>query len=118
MSIAPFHLPPVFGGVAMALYLLEESVRDLLHWDRLISTMGSALAAFSLGRVVQPVRNMLIEEGKRYLGIMPAVADDAKGAKLVPGLAIGGELGVCINPSDGGPRVRIHLPPAASLLRT
>jgi hypothetical protein len=30
------------------------------------------------------VRNMLtIEEGKRYLGIMPAVADDAMGAKLV-----------------------------------
>jgi hypothetical protein len=25
---------------------------------------------------------------------------------------------VCINPSDGGPRVRIHLPPARSLLRT
>jgi thiomorpholine-carboxylate dehydrogenase len=33
---------------------------------------------------MQPVRNMLtIEEGKRYLGIMPAVADDAMGAKLV-----------------------------------
>jgi hypothetical protein len=24
---------------------------------------------------------------------------------------------LCINPSDGGPRVRIHLPPAGSLLR-
>ncbi len=24
------------------------------------------------------------------------------------------DLGVCIHPSDGGPRVRIHLPPAAS----
>ena len=46
--------------------------------------MEEALAAFSLGRVLQPVRNMLtIEEGKRYLGIMPAVADDAMGAKLV-----------------------------------
>jgi ornithine cyclodeaminase/alanine dehydrogenase-like protein (mu-crystallin family) len=46
--------------------------------------METALAAFSLGRVLQPVRNMLtIEEGKRYLGIMPAVADDAMGAKLV-----------------------------------
>jgi ornithine cyclodeaminase/alanine dehydrogenase-like protein (mu-crystallin family) len=68
----------------MVLYLDEERVRDLLQWDRLISTMEAALAAFSLGRVVQPVRNMLtIEEGKRYLGIMPAVADDAMGAKLV-----------------------------------
>ena len=46
--------------------------------------MEEALAAFSLGRVLQPVRNMLtIEEGKRYLGIMPAVAGDAMGAKLV-----------------------------------
>jgi thiomorpholine-carboxylate dehydrogenase len=68
----------------MVLYLGEERIRDLLHWDRLIAAMETALAAFSLGRVVQPVRNMLtIEEGKRYLGIMPAVADDAMGAKLV-----------------------------------
>src|SRR6266567_3103260 len=68
----------------MVLYLDEQRVRDLLHWDRLIAAMETALAAFSLGRVLQPVRNMLtIEEGKRYLGIMPAVADDAMGAKLV-----------------------------------
>ena len=68
----------------MVLYLDEQRVRDLLHGDRLIAAMETALAAFSLGRVLQPVRNMLtIEEGKRYLGIMPAVADDAMGAKLV-----------------------------------
>src|SRR3984893_12312617 len=68
----------------MVLYLDEQRVRDLLHWDRLIAAMETALTAFSLGRVLQPVRNMLtIEEGKRYLGIMPAVADDAMGAKLV-----------------------------------
>ena len=66
------------------LYLDEERIRDLLHWDELIRTMENALEAFSLGRVMQPVRNMLtIEEGRRYLGIMPAVADDAMGAKLV-----------------------------------
>jgi hypothetical protein len=35
-----------------------------------------------------------------------------------PLLAIGGDLGVCIHPSDGGPMVRIHLPPAASHVRT
>ena len=59
-------------------------VGELLHWDQLIPAMEAALAAFSLGRVLQPVRNMLtIEEGKRYLGVMPAVADDAMGAKLV-----------------------------------
>jgi ornithine cyclodeaminase/alanine dehydrogenase-like protein (mu-crystallin family) len=68
----------------MVLYLDEKRIRDLLHWGELISTMESALAAFSQGRVLQPVRNMLtIEEGRRYLGIMPAVADDAMGAKLV-----------------------------------
>src|SRR6266446_3666680 len=68
----------------MVLYLDEQRVRDLLHGDRLIAAMETALTAFSLGQVLQPVRNMLtIEEGKRYLGIMPAVADDAMGAKLV-----------------------------------
>jgi ornithine cyclodeaminase/alanine dehydrogenase-like protein (mu-crystallin family) len=66
------------------LYLEEEQVRALLHWDELISGMENALAEFSLGKVVQPVRNMLtVEEGKRYLGIMPAVAQQAMGAKLV-----------------------------------
>jgi thiomorpholine-carboxylate dehydrogenase len=66
------------------MYLDEERVGKLLRWDRLIAAMESALAGFSAGRVLQPVRNMLtIEEGKRYLGIMPAVAEDAMGAKLV-----------------------------------
>src|SRR5438045_3410732 len=46
--------------------------------------MENALAEFSLGQVVQPVRNMLtVEEEKRYLGVMPAVAHEAMGAKLV-----------------------------------
>src|SRR6202022_1671238 len=68
----------------MVICLDEQRVRDLLHWDRLIAAMEQALAAFSSGRVLQPVRNMLtIEEGRRYLGIMPAVAEDAMGLKLV-----------------------------------
>src|SRR3981189_2489006 len=68
----------------MVLYLDEQRIRDLLHWDRLIAAMETALAEFSQGRVLQPVRQMLtIEEGKRYLGIMPAVAEDAMGLKLV-----------------------------------
>jgi thiomorpholine-carboxylate dehydrogenase len=69
----------------MVMYLDEDRVRGLLRWDQLIPAMEEALADFSLGRVLQPVRNMLtIEEGKRYLGIMPAVAgEDAMGAKLV-----------------------------------
>jgi ornithine cyclodeaminase/alanine dehydrogenase-like protein (mu-crystallin family) len=68
----------------MVMYLDEDRIRGLLRWDQLIAAMEAALADFSLGRVLQPVRNMLtIEEGKRYLGIMPAVAADAMGAKLV-----------------------------------
>jgi len=66
------------------LYLDEERVRVLLQWDELIPAMENALADFSFGQVIQPVRNMLtVEEGKRYLGIMPAVAHEAMGAKLV-----------------------------------
>jgi thiomorpholine-carboxylate dehydrogenase len=65
-------------------YLDEANVRAVLRWDPLIAAMESALVAFSSGRVIQPVRNMLtIEEGKRYLGIMPAVAEESMGLKLV-----------------------------------
>jgi ornithine cyclodeaminase/alanine dehydrogenase-like protein (mu-crystallin family) len=66
------------------MYLGEEDIRPLLGWDRLIAVMEAALADFSAGRTIQPVREMLtIEEGRRYLGVMPAVAPDAMGAKLV-----------------------------------
>jgi ornithine cyclodeaminase/alanine dehydrogenase-like protein (mu-crystallin family) len=65
-------------------YLDEARVRAVLHWDPLVAAMERALTGFSAGRVIQPVRNMLtIEEGKRYLGIMPAVAEEAMGLKLV-----------------------------------
>jgi ornithine cyclodeaminase/alanine dehydrogenase-like protein (mu-crystallin family) len=68
----------------MVMHLDEENVRAVLHWDALIVAVETALAAFSRGRVLQPVRNMLtIEEGRRYLGIMPAVSEDAMGLKLV-----------------------------------
>ena len=68
----------------MVMHLDESEVRALLRWDELITAMEQALIAFSSGRVLQPVRTMLtIEEGRRYLGIMPAVAAQAMGAKLV-----------------------------------
>ncbi len=68
----------------MVMYLNEADVRAALRWDELIAAMESALADFSAGRVVQPVRNWLtIEEGNRYWGIMPAAAEDAMGLKLV-----------------------------------
>jgi len=66
------------------IYLDEERVRSLLQWDALIEAMETALAAFSSGRVQQPVRAVLtVEENKRYLGVMPAVTDEVMGAKLV-----------------------------------
>ena len=68
----------------MVRYLDEASVRAVLGWEPLIAAMEAALAAFSCGRVLQPVRTMLtIEEGRRYLGIMPAVAEAEMGLKLV-----------------------------------
>jgi thiomorpholine-carboxylate dehydrogenase len=68
----------------MAMHLDEGAVRAVLRWDPLMAAMESALTAFSAGRVIQPVRNMItIEEGRRYLGVMPAVSQEAMGAKLV-----------------------------------
>ncbi|HEY6449594.1 MAG TPA: NAD(P)-binding domain-containing protein, partial [Candidatus Cybelea sp.] len=65
-------------------YLDEERVRALLRWEQLIPAMETALAAFSRGSIVQPVRSVItIEEGRRYLGIMPAVDEDVMGLKAV-----------------------------------
>jgi thiomorpholine-carboxylate dehydrogenase len=76
------------------LYLDEDAVRAALSWEPLIAAMERALAEFSAGRVLQPVRSMLtIEEGRRFLGVMPAVTEEAMGAKLVsfyPGNAAAG----------------------------
>ncbi len=66
------------------MHLSDPDVRAALRWDDLILAMERALTAFSSGRVVQPVRSWLtIEEGNRYLGLMPAAAEDAIGLKLV-----------------------------------
>jgi ornithine cyclodeaminase/alanine dehydrogenase-like protein (mu-crystallin family) len=68
----------------MVMHLDEAQIRAVLGWELLIDAMEAALADFSRGRILQPVRNMLtIEEGRRYLGIMPAVSDEAMGVKLV-----------------------------------
>jgi thiomorpholine-carboxylate dehydrogenase len=82
----------------MVMFIGEADVHKHLEWGPLIATMEEALIGFSAGRVIQPVRNMLtIEEGKRYLGIMPAVADDAMGLKLV-----------CFYPGNAGTAVPTH----------
>jgi ornithine cyclodeaminase/alanine dehydrogenase-like protein (mu-crystallin family) len=83
----------------MTLTLSEADVANVLKYEQLIPAMEKALSAFSAGRVIQPVRNMLtIEEGKRFLGIMPAVAEDGIGAKLV-----------CFFPKNAGTQVPTHM---------
>ena len=83
----------------MALTLSEADIANVLKYEQLIPAMEKALSAFSAGRVIQPVRNMLtIEEGKRFLGIMPAVAEDGMGAKLV-----------CFYPKNAGAKAPTHL---------
>jgi ornithine cyclodeaminase/alanine dehydrogenase-like protein (mu-crystallin family) len=64
--------------------LSEAEIARVLTYEQLIPAMERALAAFSAGEILQPVRTMLtIEEGQRFLGVMPAVTRDAMGAKLV-----------------------------------
>jgi hypothetical protein len=60
--------------------------------------LETALIGFPAERVIRPVRNMLtIEEGKRYLGIMPVVADKTMRLKLV-----------CFYPGNAGTSVPTH----------
>lgn len=83
----------------MTLTLSEVDIARVLTYERLIPAMERALSDFSAGRVIQPVRNMLtIEEGKRFLGVMPAVAEQGMGAKLV-----------CFFPKNAGTGVPTHL---------
>jgi len=69
----------------VALPFLDESrVRPLLRLEELIPTMRDALAALSAGRVVQPVRTVVpVTSHAGFLGVMPAHAGTALGAKLV-----------------------------------
>jgi thiomorpholine-carboxylate dehydrogenase len=66
------------------IYLDEEAVRGLLRWDDLIAAMERALAAYSRGAVLQPMRmGLTIEQQRRFLGVMPAVVGDVMGLKFV-----------------------------------
>jgi alanine dehydrogenase len=74
----------------MVLLLTESDVAALLPMEAAIGLMEEALAAFSTGRVRQPVRQaLLVEPYGGYLGLMPAHlraaegAADALGAKAV-----------------------------------
>jgi alanine dehydrogenase len=62
----------------------EAAVRRLLRVQEVIPAMEQALAAFSSGQVVQPVRTMLpVADHHGFLGVMPAYTGAALGAKLV-----------------------------------
>jgi len=70
----------------VALVLNETDVRSLVSMDELIDATADALAAFSAGHVVQPLRTVMEVGGPgRFLGVMPAFlpAPGALGAKLV-----------------------------------
>jgi ornithine cyclodeaminase/alanine dehydrogenase-like protein (mu-crystallin family) len=68
----------------MVTHLNDEAVRSALRWDELIGAMELALADFSTGGVVQPLRTWLtVEEGNRFMGVMPVATRDAMGVKLV-----------------------------------
>jgi alanine dehydrogenase len=65
-------------------FLDEARVRELLRMEQLIPAMRHALTDLSAGRVVQPVRTVVpVAEHGGFLGVMPAHAGKALGAKLV-----------------------------------
>ena len=70
----------------MPLLLSESDVKELLTMPDLIAAMETALAAFSAGSVVQPVRTVLdLADRHAFFGLMPAymASTPALGAKLV-----------------------------------
>jgi ornithine cyclodeaminase/alanine dehydrogenase-like protein (mu-crystallin family) len=69
----------------MPLWLSESDVHQALSMGELIEAMRIALAAFSSGEVVQPVRTALEFGPRAFFGVMPAFDPGAKlvGSKLV-----------------------------------
>src|SRR5919107_4744252 len=62
----------------------ETAVSHLLRVEEVIPAMERALADFSSGKVVQPMRVMVpVAEHQGFLGLMPAYTGAALGTKLV-----------------------------------
>src|SRR5215212_8079296 len=62
----------------------EAAVGSLLRMEEVIPAMERALADFSSGKVVQPMRVMVpVAEHQGFLGLMPAYTGAALGTKLV-----------------------------------
>jgi ornithine cyclodeaminase/alanine dehydrogenase-like protein (mu-crystallin family) len=65
-------------------FLNEDQVRALLTYEALIPAIRRAVAEFSAGRVIQPVRTVLsVAEYSGWFATMPAVYGEYMGAKLV-----------------------------------
>lgn len=70
------------------MYLSEQQVRSVLTYEALIPAIRQALIDYSAGRVTQPPR-MILRAGNAddhrngWFGIMPAVAGDVMGVKIV-----------------------------------
>jgi ornithine cyclodeaminase/alanine dehydrogenase-like protein (mu-crystallin family) len=68
----------------MLVLLDEDKIRTALRYETLIPTMAQTLAAFSTGRMQQPVRTIVgIPAHAAFYGIMPAADVTMLGAKLV-----------------------------------
>lgn len=65
-------------------YLDEDQIRPLLTYEALIPAVERALIDLSLSRINQPVRSILrVPEYEGIFALMPAVAGDLMGAKMV-----------------------------------
>lgn len=84
----------------MPILLTEDDVRASLTMDHLIATMETALADFSRGRVMQPLRTVLqlpsTGHGHAFYGVMPAYlpALPALGTKMVTVFTSNAERGL------------------------
>ena len=69
----------------MPLWLSEADVRAVLDPGELVPIMQDALAAFSTGRVIQPVRTALEIDHRSFFAMMPALHPEraVMGAKMV-----------------------------------
>ena len=68
----------VLKGRCAGMNLEESAVGRLLRMEEVIPAMERALADFSSGTVVQPVRTMLpVAEHGGFLGLMPAYTGSA-----------------------------------------
>lgn len=90
----------------MAVWLNEADVRVVLDPAELIGAMESALAAFSAGEVVQPVRTALEMTERSFFFVMPA---------LYAGQGVMGSKLVTVVPENAGRGLHTHLAAIALL---